>query len=66
MVPKLVDWKKVAMNPDNTFKRTENCNYVIQLCNEMKLDLKGISGKNIVDGNPNLTLGNIIIIVVGY
>ena len=45
------------MTPDNTFKRTENCNYVIKLCHKLGLQMKGICGKDIEEGKENLTLG---------
>jgi plastin-1 len=56
MSPKIVDWKAVNTSPDNTFKRTENCNYVIKLCQKIGLQLKGICGKDIEEGRENLTL----------
>jgi hypothetical protein len=48
------------MNPDNTFKRTENCNYVVSLCHQLGISLKGICGKDIEEGTENLTLGIIL------
>lgn len=56
MCNKVVDWKIVNTTPDNTFKKTENCNYVIKLCQKMGLQLKGICGKDIEEGRENLTL----------
>jgi hypothetical protein len=46
------------MNPENTFKRVENCNYFIQLCRTLGMQMKGIAGSDIEQGNQNLTLGN--------
>jgi hypothetical protein len=54
--PKIVDWKQVNISPDNTFKRTENCNYVLLLCHKLGLSMKGICGKDIEEGRENLTL----------
>lgn len=55
--PKIVDWKRVNQNPDNTFKRTENCNYVVSICQQLGISMKGIVGKDIEEGNDKLTKG---------
>ena len=36
---------------------SENCNYVVELGKECKFSLVGISGADINEGNPTLTLG---------
>ena len=54
------------MTPDNTFKRTENCNYVIKLCHKLGLQMKGICGKDIEEGKENLTLGIFFYFLIFY
>eukprot|EP01119_Soliformovum_irregulare_P009434 TRINITY_DN2274_c0_g1_i1.p1 TRINITY_DN2274_c0_g1~~TRINITY_DN2274_c0_g1_i1.p1 ORF type:complete len:1305 (+),score=383.43 TRINITY_DN2274_c0_g1_i1:1367-5281(+) len=53
--PGIVDFKKVNLNPDNTFKRTENCNTVVSVCHKLGLPLPGICGKDIEQGHQQLT-----------
>lgn len=43
---------------DNTWKKTENCNYFVSLCHKLGLSLKGICGKDIEEGKENWILGN--------
>ncbi len=66
MNPGVVDWKKVNLYPENTFKKTENCNYVVRLCQSMGISLQGICGKDIEEGKPNLTFGNILHIIHSF
>lgn len=41
-------------------EKLENCNYAVELGKQLKFSLVGIAGKDISDGNPTLTLGNLI------
>jgi len=55
--PGLVEWKKVAMKPDNKFKKLQNTNYVVDLCKMMKFSMVNIGGVDITEGNKKLILG---------
>ena len=54
--PGIVDWKKVNMNPKNTYTQTENTNYVVLLGKKLNFSMVGIAGKDFVDGNRKLML----------
>ena len=41
-------------------EKLENCNYAVELGKQLKFSLVGIAGKDISDGNPTLTLGNLL------
>ncbi len=45
------------MNPAGIYKKIENCNYAVELGKELQFSLVGIAGKDIVDGNLKLSLG---------
>lgn len=58
--PGVVNWKKVIQKFNKlkiNFEKLENCNYVVALGKECKFSLVGISGADINEGNPTLTLG---------
>jgi hypothetical protein len=56
----LVDWKRVNQPPykENwaVMKKTENCNYAVDLGKEKKYSLVGVGGKDLVDGGKTHTL----------
>lgn len=57
--PGIVDWNKVIRKFNKlkaSFEKVENCNYAVDLGHQFKFSLVGISGKDINDGNPTLTL----------
>jgi plastin-1 len=54
--PGIVDWKKVNMNPKNTYTQTENANYAVALGKKLNFSMVGIAGKDFVDGNRKLML----------
>jgi len=55
--PGIVDWSKVNKTlPLSTFKKIENCNYVVVLGKQLKFSLVGISGKDLADGHKMFTL----------
>lgn len=54
----VVDWKKVNLQPSNSFKMIENGQYFLDLGREkLRFLIVGISGKDIYDGNRKLILG---------
>lgn len=57
ILPKTVDWNKFSTKYSSRVHKIQNCNYVIELC-QQKLGLKivNISGMDIVDKNINLSL----------
>ncbi|XP_065192722.1 plastin-2-like [Sycon ciliatum] len=57
--PGIVDWNKVNKPPyklGGQMKKIENCNYVVDLCRELKFSTVGIGGQDINSGNKTLTL----------
>lgn len=58
--PGSVNWKKVCMKPTNKFKKVGNCNYAVDIAKLKRggeggrfgLSLVGISGDNILTGEP--------------
>lgn len=57
--PKTVDWDRVHKQFSKLrgpFEKIENANYAVELGKQMKFSLIGVSGKDIVDCNPTLTL----------
>jgi hypothetical protein len=55
--PGIVNWNQVNKNkPLTTWKALENDNYAVALGKQLKFSLVGIQGKDIMDGNKNLTL----------
>ncbi|KAF7724452.1 fimbrin [Apophysomyces ossiformis] len=58
VIPGVVNWRAVSRKqPLSRFKQIENCNYCVQLGQELKFSLVGIQGSDIVDGQKTLTLG---------
>lgn len=57
--PGCVDQKRVNHNPNNSYKKIENCNYAIELGKgpNFAFSLVGVQGKDVVDANKTLTLG---------
>jgi len=57
--PGCVDQKRVNNNPNNSYKKIENCNYAIELGKgpNFNFSLVGIQGKDVNDANKTLTLG---------
>jgi len=59
--PGIVKWDKVNRRPfkkmGGNMKRLENCNYAIDLAQQMKFSVVGIAGPDIREGNKTLTLG---------
>ena len=55
-VEKVVDWKKVEMNPNHRIKKINNCHYAVKCGKDMGFSLVGIGGIDFVDGNKKLTL----------
>jgi len=51
LAPDAVDWKVVEKTPNNKFKMSSNGGQVIKACQKLKLQLPGIGGSDIVDGN---------------
>ena len=54
--PGTVDWKKVEKNPNNKFKMGINCKEVIESAKRLNLQLPGIGGADILEGNKKLIL----------
>lgn len=54
--PGSVNWKKVEINPNNKFKKINNCNECVNTGKDMKFSLVGIGGVDLHDGNKKLTL----------
>ncbi|KAG9393347.1 Calponin [Carpediemonas membranifera] len=55
--PGCVEWKKVNKTPNNTWKKSENCNKVIDIIqNSLGMKLVGIDGNNLVEGHKMYTL----------
>jgi len=52
----VVDWKKCSLNPTNKFKKTENCNYVVDIGKKSGYTLINIGGADIVNKNKKLIL----------
>jgi hypothetical protein len=42
-----------------SMKKLENCNYAIELAQEMKFSVVGIAGSDLREGNKTLTLGKL-------
>ncbi|KAI9350393.1 fimbrin [Pilaira anomala] len=58
VVPGSVNWRMVGKKqPLSRFKQIENCNYAVNLGQELRFSLVGIQGADIVDGQKTLTLG---------
>ncbi|KAG0167505.1 fimbrin [Apophysomyces sp. BC1034] len=58
VIPGVVNWRAVSRKqPLSRFKQIENCNYCVNLGQELKFSLVGIQGSDIVDGQRTLTLG---------
>eukprot|EP00026_Physarum_polycephalum_P000321 Phypoly_transcript_00321.p2 GENE.Phypoly_transcript_00321~~Phypoly_transcript_00321.p2 ORF type:complete len:450 (+),score=75.82 Phypoly_transcript_00321:1416-2765(+) len=52
-----VNWKEVNINPNNAYKKVENCNLGLKICvSKLNFSLVGIGGKDIFDGNRKLIL----------
>jgi plastin-1 len=51
-----VNWRKVNIEPTSRFKKVENGNLVIEVCNALKLTMINIGGLDVVDGNKKLIL----------
>lgn len=54
--PNVVDWKKVDKNPNNKFKQGVNCGLSIDACKKLNLQLPGIGGSDILEGNKKLII----------
>jgi plastin-1 len=54
--PGIVEWRRVHRDPNNPFKRVENCNYAVSLIQKMGIPLKGIVGEDIVRGGAKFTI----------
>ena len=63
MKPGIVKWEKVNKPPykamGGNMKKLENCNYAVELAQQMRFSVVGIGGKDIFDGSK-LTLGKLI------
>ena len=46
-----VDWKRVEKNPNNKFKMGINCGVAIDGCKKLKIQLPGIGGTDLLEGN---------------
>eukprot|EP00049_Salpingoeca_infusionum_P014020 m.261095 g.261095 ORF g.261095 m.261095 type:complete len:378 (+) comp15574_c0_seq1:59-1192(+) len=59
--PGIVDWARVNKPPFKKFggkmKKIENCNYAVQLGNELNMSMVGIGGPDIHNGIKKLVLG---------
>jgi len=55
--PGCVDQKRVNWNPNNSYKKIENCNYAIELGKQLGFSLVGIQGSDVANANKTLTLG---------
>jgi len=58
--PGIVDWKRANHPPflrGGNLKMVENCNYCVELGQQLGFSLVGIQGKDIFDGIKTLTLG---------
>eukprot|EP01100_Stratorugosa_tubuloviscum_P013029 TRINITY_DN6370_c0_g2_i1.p1 TRINITY_DN6370_c0_g2~~TRINITY_DN6370_c0_g2_i1.p1 ORF type:complete len:520 (-),score=273.53 TRINITY_DN6370_c0_g2_i1:149-1708(-) len=54
--PGIVDQRRVNVNPSNSFKKLENCNYCVDLGKQLNFSLVSIQGKDIMDANKTFTL----------
>ena len=46
-----INWKEANTNPNNAYKKVENCNLGIKVCvSKLNFSLVGIGGKDIADG----------------
>ena len=54
--PGVVNWKIVDKKPNNPFKKTVNCNEVIDASKKSKYHIVGIGGGDIRDGNKKYIL----------
>ena len=54
--PGIVNWRIVTKVANNPFKRTVNCNEVIDACKKAKLSISSIGGGDIRDGNKKYIL----------
>ena len=56
----MTNWDKVNKPPfkklNAKMKKIENCNYVINVAEQLKFSLVGIGGTDITDGNPKLVM----------
>ena len=56
-----MNWDKVNKKPfkqmGGNMKRLENCNYAVEIAQQMKFSTVGISGSDLHGGNKTLTLG---------
>jgi len=53
----IVKWQRVNMNPNNAYKKLENCNLCVVLAKaKLNFSLVGVAGKDIYDGNLKLIL----------
>ncbi|KAH8915379.1 hypothetical protein BT69DRAFT_1230173 [Atractiella rhizophila] len=59
VIPGCVTWRRVAKGPLplSRFKAVENTNYAVELAKANRMQMIGIQGADIVDGNRTLTLG---------
>eukprot|EP01132_Coremiostelium_polycephalum_P008651 gene8651-10649_t len=46
-----VDPKKLKINPTSVFKMVELCNYTMEICHKLKLNVAGIAGTDLMNGN---------------
>lgn len=54
---KVVDWKKVDMNPNNDFKKNINNNYGVGLCKDaLKIKIIGVGGTDLTKGDKKSIL----------
>jgi hypothetical protein len=56
--PGIVEWKKVKRNPKNPYEQAENTNYCVDLGKQLRFSMVGIAGKDFLDGNSKLILGD--------
>ena len=56
ITPGCVNWKIVDKKPNNPFKKTTNCNEVIDASKKSKFKIVGIGGGDIRDGNKKYIL----------
>ena len=49
-----IDWKRVNKNTSSRFKRVENINYLLELCQQIGLNLTNIGALDILDRNPKI------------
>lgn len=49
-----INWKEVNKQPNNAYKKAENCNLGLKTCvNKLNFSLVGIGGKDILDGKKS-------------